>query len=189
MRSAQDSTGLAARLDHARGHGRRQAFRVLSKALRKQPEYGQPEGSAEQKGDEDAPGGTQPIIALGFLGRLDKADCPDDLAVSASVEEVRNIEVLEWPVYEGPSGHAPKLARRGPAASGLMSDKNGSQLEKMAEIQRPVVGWRSDAGWRTVRGVRQPDTGRRSYPRDFFLEESNDTLERIETESGGDRRA
>jgi hypothetical protein len=163
---------------------------VLSKALRKQPEYGQPEGSAEQKGDEDAPGGTQPIIALGFLGRLDEVDWPDDLAISARVEKVRNVEVLEWPIYEGPSGHALKLARGGPAVAGAACDIESSpRPENAPKSGQQLEGQAGQAGCRSVTGVRQSDTHRRSYPRDFFLEECHDTLEGIETERGADRRA
>jgi hypothetical protein len=76
-----------------------------AKALRTQPEYGQPEWRAEQNGDEDPAGGTQPIVGLGLFG-LDDNSGRHDIAVAPRVDEVRNDSVRQWPISGGPSGHS-----------------------------------------------------------------------------------
>ena len=132
-----------------------------SKALRTQPEYGQPKWGAQQNGDEDPAGGTQPIVGLGPFAGLDDNTGRHDIAVAARVEEVRNDNVRQWPITEGPSGHAAIFARRGPAISARNFRWPDLALKKMAESE----GWpdtsRCRAGRRTVRGVRQSDIARR----------------------------
>ena len=82
-----------------------------SKLLRKQPEHAQPERGAEQEGDQNAAGGTQPVVGIAVVTGLDDSNRRHDVAVAASVGEVRNNQVREWPIYESPSGHAAEYSK------------------------------------------------------------------------------
>jgi hypothetical protein len=58
-----------------------------------------PEGGAEQESEEDAPGRAQPVV--GFVDLVgDTYDTYRRYGATAGADNVRNVEVREWPIYD-----------------------------------------------------------------------------------------